>query len=158
MTPAVSVKTGSHTHGGSQLPKPSPARRWDSQGRHSRGGIRPLGEVGGSGLEDSSLSVSLEMWLLPAPGPRGICLTLSGCSSDPASRPRVENRWSGGLGEEWSRVTMATRKTGTLGLPLPLPSRPWRSLITVSHFLFTLISLHPHSPSCTAPLPRLSSA
>lgn len=118
MTPAVSVKTGSPTYtgGGGEPITPSPAL--PEGGTHKGDGVgvascHPERWV----APDSRISTLPVLGYLASSFPRSpgdLPSPLSGCSSGPAPRPRVENRWAGGLGKEWSRVTMATRETETL--------------------------------------------
>lgn len=157
MTPAVSVKTGSHTHRGSQLPEPSPARRWDSQGRHSRGGIRPPGEVGGSWLEDFPLSLSLEMWLLPAPGPGEPALPSLAAPltqlPDPGWRTGGQEVWGkSGPGSPWQQ---GRQEPWACPSPYPAGHGEAASLSPTSSLPSFLSLLPEQVVSCTAPLPRL---
>ena len=92
--------------------------------RETEQGWHPATQRGGWHLARSfpSLSVlgNLTSFFLRPQG--SLLYPLCGSSSGPAPRPWVENRWAGGLQEEWSRVTMATRKTGALWLLSPSPA------------------------------------
>lgn len=86
----------------------------------------------------------------PPQGPGGTCPLLSVAAPLPPlpgqckSRLRAESRWAGSLEEEWSRVTMATGKAGTL----------WPSHYTASHR--EAVSLSPLALHFCSPCSSLS--